>query len=135
MAKTTQDHGQTRREIQEMFGFVPKFFEALPEKTFDHEWAVQRDFELGESVLPAKTKELIGLAIAAHIKCRYCIYFHTEAAKMHGATEQELREACFMGGFTVQMSNSLTGAQVDYESFRQEVDRAMQHVRSRHAAE
>jgi AhpD family alkylhydroperoxidase len=120
---------QTDKEMTEYFGFVPQFCKkALPEASHDDQWAVMRDFELAETVLPNKTKELIGLAVAAHIKCRYCIHFHTEAAKAFGATDEEIREACYMGGYTVQMSNSLTGTQVDLDKFKEEANRAIAHL-------
>ncbi len=31
-------------------------------------------------------KELIGIAVSGATHCRYCAYFHTEAAKLFGAT-------------------------------------------------
>jgi AhpD family alkylhydroperoxidase len=120
------------QEMTDYFGFVPQFFrEALPEHAHDDQWAVMRDFHLAETALPNKVKELIGLAVAAHIKCRYCIHFHTQAARAFGATDEELREACMMAGFTVQMSNAITGMQVDLETFKEEADRAIEHLASK----
>jgi len=89
--------------------------------------------ELGETAIPNRYKELIGLAVAAHLKCRYCIYFHTRAAQAFGATDEQLREACAMGGLTVLYSNAITGMQIDLERFKQEVDRAIEYV-TEHAA-
>lgn len=120
----------SEREMAEMFGFTPEFFDAVPTAVLEHAWGMQRDFELQETALSPKSKELIGLALAAHIKCRYCIYFHTQAARFHGATDEELREAVSMGGFTAMMSSSITGAQVDYDHFKGEVDRALDHMRA-----
>jgi AhpD family alkylhydroperoxidase len=118
-----------QKEIEQMFGFVPPFFEeSLPEHAHDVEWGVFKNFQMGETALPNKTKELIGLAIAAHIKCKYCIYFHTEAARAFGASEEELKEACFMGGHTVQFSNALSGMQIDFERFKDDVDRGIAHL-------
>ncbi len=133
MAKKSSSDGDGERlaaEMVEHFGFEPRFYQALPESAIAHAWGAQRDFELGETAIPNRYKELIGLAIAAHIKCRYCIYFHTQAAKANGATDEELREAVFMGGFTVQFSNSLTGMQVDLDEFKEEVDRAVSFMAS-----
>ena len=118
-----------------MFGFVPQFYEAVPEPAQANAWGVQRDLELSETSLDNKTKELIGLAVASHIKCRYCIHFHTEAARAFGATDAELREAAAMGGMTVMFSNTLTGAQVDFERFRSETDRAIDHMKSKHGGQ
>ena len=79
--------------------------------------------------LEPKVKELIGLALAAHIKCKYCTYFHSQAARFYGAKDEELREASAMGGYTALMSNALTGAEVDFDRFTREVDRAFDHLR------
>jgi AhpD family alkylhydroperoxidase len=125
---------QIENELTAHFGFVPHFYQALPESALGHEWAIQRDLELGDTLIPQKYKELIGLAVAAHIKCRYCIYFHTQGARAHGASDEELKEACFIGGMTVQFSNSLTGMQVDLEQFKDEVDRAVGYMTSQAGA-
>jgi AhpD family alkylhydroperoxidase len=119
---------QIEQEMLAQFGFVPGFYNTLPQTALPHEWGVHRDFELAETAIPQKYKELIGLAVAAHIKCRYCIYFHEQSARAHGATDEELREACFMGGLTVQFSNSITGMRYDLDVFRAEVDRAVEYM-------
>ncbi len=121
---------QIEQEMIAHFGFVPDFYATLPRATLPQEWAVHRDFELAETTIPQKYKELIGLAVAAHIKCRYCIYFHQQAAIAHGATEEELKEACFMGGMTVQYSNAITGMRYDFDKFQGEVDRAIDYMTS-----
>jgi AhpD family alkylhydroperoxidase len=121
---------QVRREIEEAFGFMPDFYTALPASAIEHAWGLQHTLELSETALDHKTKELIGLAIASHIKCRYCIYFHDKAARAFGATEEELREASAIGGMTTLFSNSITGAQVDYDRFRKDTDRALAYVTS-----
>ena len=43
-----------------------------------------------EGALPAKTKQLIAVAVAHVTQCPYCIKGHTKAALRHGATRQEL---------------------------------------------
>jgi AhpD family alkylhydroperoxidase len=125
-----KDGKQIEKEIVAHFGFVPDFYDMLPESALPSEWGAQRDLELSETAIPGKYKELIGLAVAAHIKCRYCIYFHTAAARAHGASDEELKEACFMGGLTVQFSNSLSGMRYDLDKFHQEVDRAVDFMSS-----
>lgn len=119
---------QIEQEMIAHFGFVPEFYGTLPHSALREEWAIHRDFELAETAIPNKYKELIGLAVAAHIKCRYCIYFHEQAAIAHGATEEELKEACFMGGMTVQYSNAITGMRYDFDKFKSEVDRAIEFM-------
>lgn len=136
--KRTKKNGSTKkngarraceREMAEIYGFTPEFWDAVPNAVYQHAWAIHRDFQLQETALTPKIKELIGLALASHIKCRYCTYFHTQAARFYGAKDEELREASTMGGYTSMMSNALTGAEVDFDHFTEEVDRAFEHLR------
>lgn len=49
-----------------------------------------------DGALPAKTKQLIAVAVAHVTQCPYCIRGHTELAVKHGATEQEVMEAIWV---------------------------------------
>jgi AhpD family alkylhydroperoxidase len=49
-----------------------------------------------DGALPAKTKQLVAVAVAHVTQCPYCIRGHTEAALKHGATEQEVMEAIWV---------------------------------------
>jgi AhpD family alkylhydroperoxidase len=49
-----------------------------------------------DGALPAKTKELIAVAVAHVTQCPYCIRGHTKAALRKGASEQELMEAIWV---------------------------------------
>lgn len=49
-----------------------------------------------DGALPAKTKELIAVAVAHVTQCPYCIRGHTELALKKGATEQEVMEAIWV---------------------------------------
>ncbi len=46
-----------------------------------------------DGALPAKTKQLIAVAVAHVTQCPYCIRSHTKAALRHGATQPEIMEA------------------------------------------
>jgi AhpD family alkylhydroperoxidase len=46
--------------------------------------------------LPAKTKQLIAVAVAHVTQCPYCIRGHTKAALRQGATREELMEAIWV---------------------------------------
>lgn len=48
------------------------------------------------NLLDAKTRELIGLAVAVTTRCDGCISSHAAAAKKAGVTEAELAEALGM---------------------------------------
>jgi AhpD family alkylhydroperoxidase len=49
-----------------------------------------------DGALPAKTKELIAVAVAHVTQCPYCIRGHTNSALRKGATEQEIMEAIWV---------------------------------------
>jgi AhpD family alkylhydroperoxidase len=49
-----------------------------------------------DGALPAKTKQIIAVAIAHVTQCPYCIRGHTKAALRAGATENELMEAIWV---------------------------------------
>jgi AhpD family alkylhydroperoxidase len=49
-----------------------------------------------EGALPARTKQLIAVAVAHVTQCPYCIRGHTSAALRHGATPEEIMEAIWV---------------------------------------
>ena len=49
-----------------------------------------------DGALPAKTKQLIAVAVAHVTQCPYCIKGHTKAARKHGATPEEVMEAIWV---------------------------------------
>src|SRR5688572_32321814 len=49
-----------------------------------------------EGALPAKTKQLIAVAVAHVTQCPYCIRGHTSAALRQGATAEEIMEAIWV---------------------------------------
>ena len=49
-----------------------------------------------EGALPAKTKQLIAVAVAHVTQCPYCIRGHTDGALKHGATAEEIMEAIWV---------------------------------------
>jgi AhpD family alkylhydroperoxidase len=49
-----------------------------------------------DGALPAKTKQLIAVAVAHVTQCPYCIRGHTKGALRRGATPEELMEAIWV---------------------------------------
>jgi AhpD family alkylhydroperoxidase len=113
----------TYRDIEQTLGLVPTFFKMFPESGIAGAWAEFKSVQLSpKTALNGKTKELIGLAVAAQIPCHYCIYFHTAAAKLNGATDAEIREAVAMAAISRHWSTVLNGMQVDPDGFKRETD-------------
>jgi AhpD family alkylhydroperoxidase len=106
-----QRKAEIRAEIQKTFGAVPSWVEEMPDSALEGFWTMMRDFQLGETVIPNKWKELIGLGVSGATRCRYCALFHTEAAKLFGATDQEIAEAAMMASHTMAASTFLNAMQ------------------------
>jgi AhpD family alkylhydroperoxidase len=113
----TMNRNDIEQDMRQELGIVPSFFDGLPEDVLDEEWKLFKHWELGETAIPAKYKELLMLAVHAETHCRYCTLFHTEMAKMHGATEEEIREAVLLAKHTVGWSTYLNGIREDYDQF------------------
>ena len=120
-------------DIEQTLGLVPAFMKALPDYLVESEWASFKNLQLGETAIPNKYKELIGLGISGATRCRYCAYFHTEAARLFGATEEEITEASLMAKSTMGWSTFLNSMQFDYDEFVEEFDRIADHVRAQMA--
>src|SRR5689334_2053723 len=75
-----------------------------------------------DGALPAKTKQLIAVAVAHVTQCPYCIKGHTKAAIRQKATRQEIMEAIWVaaemraGGAYAHAALSL--ATIDEEEHR-----------------
>jgi AhpD family alkylhydroperoxidase len=113
-----------RADIQKTLGFVPQFFLKFPETALPGAWEEMKTLQLNPATaLPGQSKELIGLAVASQIPCHYCIYAHTEFAKLNGASEEEIGEAVAMAATTRHWSTFLNGIQTDEGKFRGEIAR------------
>ncbi|MFJ2366014.1 carboxymuconolactone decarboxylase family protein [Pseudomonas sp. NPDC087697] len=119
----------TYREIEQTLGQVPEWIKQMPEGGAIGFWAVARDFWLADTKIPNKYKELIGLAVSGATRCKYCALFHTEAARLFGASDEEISEASFMGSLTMMGSTFINAQQIDYEQFRQETLSIVRYVK------
>jgi AhpD family alkylhydroperoxidase len=116
-------------EMKAIFGLVPSFLKTIPDSTLENEWELFKKIQVEESAIPNKYRELIGLGLSAVSKCRYCTLFHTEMAKLFGATDKEIEEAVHYAKSSAGWSAYLNGMQVNYEEFKDELRRAGEHAR------
>jgi AhpD family alkylhydroperoxidase len=121
------------KEIKQMMGVVPAMFKALPDSTLELEWQLFKKSQMEEGPIPNKYRELMGVAISAATKCRYCAFFHTEMAKLNGATAAEIEDAVHYAKSSAGWSTYINGLQLDYEQFKSEVSKACAHVRKMQA--
>ena len=71
---------------------------------------------VSDGALPAKTKELIAIAVGHATKCPYCIDHHVKAAKKLGATEAEISETILVA-IALNAGAAFTHAGMAYDSF------------------
>lgn len=130
-----EERHEVDRDIEETLGLVPEFFKKVPDYLLPTEWASFKSLELSDqTAIPNKYKELIGLAVSGATRCRYCCYFHTEAAKLFGATEDEVTETALIAKNTMGWSTYLNTMQFDYDEFIAEFDRITTYVHDQMAA-
>ena len=118
------------KQIEETLGVVPTMFKSIPDSALELEWKLFKQVQLDESAIPNKYRELIGLAISGVTKCRYCAFYHTEVARLFGATDQEIEDALHYAKTSAGWSAYVNGMQLDFEQFKDEVLQACEHVRS-----
>lgn len=114
-------YDQTLKDIETSFGSVPGFLKGVPQDVLVQMWPVMKTYILGQTRIPPKYREMIALASAATMKCPYCEAFHRGAAKMNGATDEELAEAATIIGQTTFWSSVLHSMHYDMETFMKEL--------------
>ena len=130
-----EDREAADRDIEQTLGLVPEFFRRVPDYLLPSEWASFKSLELSDqTAIPNKYKELIGLAVSGATRCRYCCYFHTEAARLFGATDDEITETALIAKNTMGWSTYLNTLQFDYDEFTSEFDQSVAYVREQMAA-
>jgi AhpD family alkylhydroperoxidase len=124
------DGASALRDVAQTLGMTPKFLEQFPAAGRAGAWREMKEVQMNPATaLSGKYKELVGLAVASQIPCRYCIVAHTEFAKLNGATDAEIAEAIGMASFTRNMSTMLNGLQVDEPQFRRDIARLVKGAR------
>lgn len=121
---------QAYADMKKTLGVVPEFMKSLPDATVGTEWELFKAVQLEPGAVPNKYRELIGLAIAGVIKCKYCIYFHTEMAKLAGATAAEIEDAVHFAKASAGWSAYIAGMNADFEQFKKDVQAACKYVKA-----
>lgn len=122
---------ETLKDIEETLGILPGFMKELPEMVLIHEWPLFKKYNFEDTEISAKYRELMGLAVAANIKCPYCILFHKGAAQMNGATEAELAETVFLASYTARWSSILHAQNYDFQKFKEEFEQIGEYLQNK----
>jgi AhpD family alkylhydroperoxidase len=134
-AEPITDAASAYRDIERTFGSVPSFIGAFPVVAIAPAWRELKDLELNQATqLDGRTKELIGLAVAAQIPCRFCVALHAELARMNGASDDELKEAVAMAALSRQWATILAGSLEDDAQVRRAIDQLVRALRDKKRA-
>jgi AhpD family alkylhydroperoxidase len=125
------EYEDTVKDIEKSFGFVPGFMKPVPKDVLVKQWPLLKKYQMGESVIPQKYRELIGLAVAATLKCPYCTLMHTAMAKGYGATDEEISEAGYLTAQTANWSSMLYANRYDYDTFAKEVNQIGENAKKK----
>lgn len=130
--------GKSRAEIyaemKSTLGLVPTFIKNIPDATLELEWELMKRVQMAPGPIPNKYRELIGVGVAAATKCEYCIFFHTEFARLNGASEAEIEDALHYTKSTTGWSTYINGSQADIDLFRSEVRAIVEFLRKQPAS-
>jgi len=84
--------------------------QTVPEQAVKPLWEEYQAIMNATGALDGKTKQLIGLGVAAQIPCAYCVYAHTKFAKAAGATDAQIKEAIATAALVRFNSTMLNGS-------------------------
>lgn len=91
--------------IETEYGTSPLIYqklEACPEALISH--LLYKNAVTQTGALPAKTVELISLAVGAALRCDHCTSYHMQVAKKMGITNEEILEAVLVAGLLANSS-------------------------------
>lgn len=74
-------------------------------------WTDVRDLMAAETLLDAKTKEMIYVAVSIANSCQYCVHSHTAAAKARGMSDAEHAELLKIVSTAARTNHILNGIQ------------------------
>ena len=119
------------REMTDVAGTVLSVLDRVPDELVEAEWKVLRRALFEETLIPGRYKALIGVAVAAALRCPYGAQLHTGLAQVHGVSEAELAEVVQQAAFIAGWSTRMGGLQIDAADFAAEVAKIAEHRSAR----
>ncbi|HEV7434694.1 MAG TPA: carboxymuconolactone decarboxylase family protein [Pseudorhizobium sp.] len=111
------------QDIGETYGTIPGFFRLFSADLIAETWGALKLLQLNPDIkMDAKTRELIGVAVATQGDCPSCAYFHAASALLYGASEEEIRESIAVGAATRRLGVTFRKAGADLPTFKKETD-------------
>jgi AhpD family alkylhydroperoxidase len=119
------------QEMKEVLGRAPALLDRVPDELLEADWQLLRLPFVDDSLIPGRGKALIGVAVAAAIRCSSTVRLHTELARVHGASDAEVAEAVHLAALVAGWSIRMHGFQLDAGDFEAEVTDIAGHITGR----
>jgi AhpD family alkylhydroperoxidase len=119
------------REMKEVAGRILSVLDRVPDELVEAEWQLLRRSLFDETLIPSRYKALIGVAVAAALRCPSAARLHTGLAQLHGASEAELAEVVQLAAFVAGWTTRLGGLHVNADDFAAEVAEVLRYVSTR----
>ncbi len=129
LAEETPSHKAAYADMEKSLGLTPTFFKLYPKEAIGGAWEAHKNLGT-KGLIPAKYKEMMGLAVSSQVPCTYCIYFHSKAAKVHQASDAELAESVAIAAQTRRWSTIINGADIDYGLFKKDVSLIIKYLKA-----
>jgi AhpD family alkylhydroperoxidase len=123
-----------RADMVKTVGFVPTFLKDVPDNMVPGLWTETKAIGFGKTALDAKTKDLIGLAIAAQMPSRLTAWSYGRCGKASGATDAQLREAVALSAIGRHWSTFFNGVQLDEARYRADLAKLRENMTKAMAA-
>ena len=125
---TIADTQNIYQDIRKELGILPSFLKDYPPFSIAGAWMDMKGLWFNpQTVIPQKYKELIALAVANQVPCRFGQIFHSELASLYKASELEKKEAVAVASLTRKWSAFFHGIQLDAGEYRSETDKALRY--------
>lgn len=129
LAEGVAPHKAAYTDMEKSLGLTPTFLKLYPKVAIGGAWEAHKNLG-SKGLIPAKYKEMMGLAVSSQVPCTYCIYFHTKAAKLHQANDAELAESVAIAAQTRKWSTVINGTDIDYGLFKKDVSLIVKYLKT-----
>lgn len=125
--------GKARDNLKAILGQIPFMFQEVMklDGLVEHDFNLFKMLQMQEGSIPMKYRELTGLAAAVALHCPFCIHFHTEKAKLMGATEIEINETSYLVKENALWGTYLGGIEFPKEKIGPDVSRLTERLKSK----
>ena len=117
-----------KADMVKTVGFIPSFLKDVPDNMVPGLWEETKAIGFGKTALDAKTKDLIGLAIAAQMPSRLTAWSYSRCGKASGATDAQLKEAVVLSALGRHWSTFFNGVQLDEARYRADLAKLRENM-------